>query len=85
MDAFGHKAAFGYQHPVLAYVKANCSLHNTFVSGHSMGGAIAAVVGIQLDLPIVSISGPGISYSIRKFRLEEVCSILGANTCRNFL
>eukprot|EP00667_Euglena_gracilis_P001399 EG_transcript_1398 len=71
MEAYGHETAWGYQYPVLEYVQANCSGHLTYITGHSMGGSIAAVVGINLNLSVVSLSGPGISYSVRKFKVPE--------------
>jgi len=71
MNSFGHDLKVGYQYPILAYIQANCTHRQTIITGHSMGGSIGAVVGILLNLSIVSISGPGVSYSARKFDLPE--------------
>jgi len=71
IDIFSQPVGFGYQNPIREYVAANCSLNRTILTGHSLGGAVASVVGVQTNLAVVAFSSPGISYSAKKFRLSE--------------
>ncbi|EQC26194.1 hypothetical protein SDRG_15931 [Saprolegnia diclina VS20] len=44
---------------------------NIVVTGHSLGGAMAAVVGAKMHLPAVSFSGPGLLYSRGRFDIDD--------------
>ncbi|OQS07932.1 hypothetical protein THRCLA_00078 [Thraustotheca clavata] len=44
---------------------------NVIIVGHSLGGAMAAMVGAKLHLPAVSFSGPGLIYSRGRFGIES--------------
>ncbi|OQR96295.1 hypothetical protein ACHHYP_16255 [Achlya hypogyna] len=44
---------------------------NVIVTGHSLGGAMAAVVGAKLHVPAVSFSGPGLLYSRGRFEIDN--------------
>ncbi|KDO18494.1 hypothetical protein SPRG_16149 [Saprolegnia parasitica CBS 223.65] len=48
---------------------------NIVVTGHSLGGAMAAVVGAKMHLPAVSFSGPGLLYSRGRFDIDDERSI----------
>jgi len=45
--------------------------HNTILVGHSLGGAVAAIVGARLDMPALAFSGPGILKSYQKFGITD--------------
>lgn len=56
---------------VQEYVSLISSLGETIVvTGHSLGGAIAQLVGTRLGLPSVGFSSPGLKLSHRKFGVE---------------
>ncbi|KAJ1566743.1 hypothetical protein HK405_008586 [Cladochytrium tenue] len=40
------------------------------MTGHSLGGAIAAIVGAHASVPAASFSAPGLGYSTRRYALE---------------
>ncbi|CAM9593534.1 unnamed protein product [Choristocarpus tenellus] len=43
---------------------------NLFLTGHSLGGGMAAIAGTRTKTNVVSISGPGVKYTHRGFNLE---------------
>lgn len=44
---------------------------NLVLTGHSLGGAMAAVVGAKTKTPAVSFSGPGLLYTRGRFDIKE--------------
>ncbi|DBA03442.1 TPA: LOW QUALITY PROTEIN: hypothetical protein N0F65_002850 [Lagenidium giganteum] len=44
---------------------------NVVITGHSLGGAMAAMVGAKTKTPAVSFSGPGLLYSRGRFDVDE--------------
>ncbi|ETV90888.1 hypothetical protein, variant [Aphanomyces invadans] len=41
------------------------------LTGHSLGGAMAAMVGAKTHTPAISFSGPGLAYTRGRFHLDE--------------
>jgi len=54
-----------YYHPVLQYV-SKIKNRNVIIVGHSLGGAIAQIVGARLEQTAFAFSAPGIFYTRRK-------------------
>lgn len=51
---------------------ASCSAdHVPILTGHSLGGGIAQVIGARLGIPVVAFSPPGIGYSALRFGLHN--------------
>ncbi|ETV87690.1 hypothetical protein, variant 2 [Aphanomyces astaci] len=73
---FGLTHEYWYYHELLQYVK---SIHdrNVILTGHSLGGAIARVVGSVLGKPSVSFSPPGIE--IRRMNAQTLSSTMVSN------
>ncbi|KAF0699443.1 Aste57867_9985 [Aphanomyces stellatus] len=44
---------------------------NVVLTGHSLGGAMAAMVGATTHTPAISFSGPGLVYTRGRFHLDE--------------
>ncbi|KAF0699442.1 Aste57867_9984 [Aphanomyces stellatus] len=56
--------------PVLEYVQSLRDAGvNVVVTGHSLGGAVAAMLGARTKTPAVSFSGPGLVYSRARFHV----------------
>jgi len=56
---------------VTDYVKSFPDTNNTIIIGHSLGGAVATIVGGRLNLPIFTINAPGIIWSLQKFNIPS--------------
>jgi lipase ATG15 len=52
-------------------IKKRIGEENLVITGHSLGGAIAAMVGAKTKTPAVSFSGPGLLYSRGRFGIQE--------------
>lgn len=61
---------FSYFSSVLAYVRLIKSQRKVMMTGHSLGGSVAQVVGAKEGLPAITYNAPGIVYSRRKFGVE---------------
>ncbi|ELR22083.1 uncharacterized protein ACA1_158780 [Acanthamoeba castellanii str. Neff] len=61
---------FSYFSSVLAYVQLIKSQRKVMMTGHSLGGSVAQVVGAKEGLPAITYNAPGIVYSRRKFGVE---------------
>ncbi|KDO26509.1 hypothetical protein SPRG_07912 [Saprolegnia parasitica CBS 223.65] len=58
--------------PVLRKVQAlKASGKNVILTGHSLGGAMAAMVGAATKSPAISFSGPGLVFSRGRFHINE--------------
>lgn len=56
---------FSYFSSVLAYVRLIKSQRKVMMTGHSLGGSVAQVVGAKEGLPAITYNAPGIVYSRR--------------------
>lgn len=50
---------------------ANTTNHNYILVGHSLGGAIAKIVAVKLNLTGIAFEAPGLTYGARKFKLDS--------------
>jgi len=60
-----------YYEDVEDYIIARNLLNNTILVGHSLGGAVAHIVGSRLDMPALGFSAPGILRSYIKFGIPS--------------
>ncbi|OQS07141.1 hypothetical protein THRCLA_20211 [Thraustotheca clavata] len=58
--------------PLLRKVQAlKAAGKNVIVTGHSLGGAMAAMIGAATKSPAISFSGPGLVFTRSRFHIEE--------------
>jgi len=60
-----------YYQAVEDYIVSYNLTNNTVLVGHSLGGAVAAIVGSRLNMPALTFSSPGILRSYLKFGIAD--------------
>eukprot|EP01080_Neovahlkampfia_damariscottae_P007553 gene7553-11876_t len=68
----GNRSEMTFYYTVLDdYVRNNKHLRNIILTGHSLGGGIANIVGAKQKLKAITFSSPGVVFSRYKFGLTE--------------
>eukprot|EP01126_Amoeba_proteus_P065149 TRINITY_DN9214_c0_g1_i1.p1 TRINITY_DN9214_c0_g1~~TRINITY_DN9214_c0_g1_i1.p1 ORF type:complete len:493 (-),score=76.02 TRINITY_DN9214_c0_g1_i1:26-1504(-) len=76
LERFLSTREYGYYYPVIDYVNMLKTNHSDQYSGpiifvgHSLGGAIAKIVGVKFNCTSIAFGSPGLFWSSKKFELD---------------